>query len=92
MCIGDRCLVIFLTYDIKKCYLSYVFSFIYDILRRIPTFLERHSTFFRGGACDATSEIKSSDVTFNAACELSQSIGKTEFSSTAKIEQTLSHR
>ena len=29
---------------------------------------------------------------FNVACELSQPMGKTEFSSTAKTEQTLSHK
>ena len=34
---------------------------------------------------DITSEIQPSDVTFNAACELSQPMGKTQFSSTAKI-------
>ena len=29
--IGDRCLIIFLTYDIKNYYLSFVISFIFDI-------------------------------------------------------------
>ena len=33
---------------------------------------------------DVTSEIYSSEVTFNIECEMSQPIGKTEFSSTAK--------
>ena len=33
---------------------------------------------------DVTSEIQNSDITFNAPCELSQPIGKTEFSITAK--------
>ena len=33
---------------------------------------------------DVTSESKSSDVMFNVACELSHSMGMTEFSSTAK--------
>ena len=33
---------------------------------------------------DVTSEIKNSDVTLNVACELSQPMGKTEFSSIAK--------
>ena len=45
-----------------------------------------------GGISDVTSEIYNSDVTFKVACKLSQPIGKTEFSSIAKIEQTLSHR
>ena len=40
---------------------------------------------------DVISKIFSFVVTFNDACELSQSMGKTEFSSTAKTEQTLSH-
>ena len=57
------------------------FSFIYAILR---TFYERHSVPFRGSACDVTSEVQNSDVTFSVACGLSQCIGKTEFSSTAK--------
>ena len=39
-----------------------------------------------------SSEIWSSDIMFNIACELSQPMGKTEFSSTAKKEQTLSNR
>ena len=32
------------------------------------------------------------DVTFSVSCELSHPMGKTEFSSTATTEQTLSHR
>ena len=36
----------FFTYDIKICYLSFVISFIFDILRRITTFSERHLVFF----------------------------------------------
>ena len=39
----------FLNYDIKNYYLLSVISFIFDILRRITTFSERHSVFFRGG-------------------------------------------
>ena len=35
---------------------------------------------------DFISEINSSDVTFNAACEMSQPMGKTEFSSTTKTK------
>ena len=46
VCIGDRCLIIFFTYDIKNYYLSFVSSFIFDILRRITTFSERHSVYF----------------------------------------------
>ena len=38
---------------------------------------------FHGDVCDVTSEIQNSDVTFNIAYELSQPMGKTEFSSTA---------
>ena len=65
--------------DIKSYYLSFVISFNFDILRRITTF----SVFI--GWCKMTSLLKlSSDVTFNVACELSQPMGKTEFSSTAK--------
>ena len=30
-CIADQCLIIFLTYDIKNYYLSFVISFIFDI-------------------------------------------------------------
>ena len=33
---------------------------------------------------DVTSEIHSSDVTFNVGCELSQPMGKTEFSSATR--------
>ena len=38
----------FLTYmyDIKNYYLLFIISFIFDILRRITTFSERHSVFF----------------------------------------------
>ena len=39
----------FLTHDIKSYYLSFVISFIFDILRRTTGFSERHSDFFRGG-------------------------------------------
>ena len=45
-------------------------------------------TTFRVFSCgrkgDIISEIQSSDITYYAACELSQPTGKTEFSSTAK--------
>ena len=40
--------------------------------------------FSRWCKSDVTSKNKSSDVMFNVACELSQPIGKTGFSSTAK--------
>ena len=63
-------MIIFLSYDIKKCYLSFVISFIFDIERLITTFSERHAVFFVVVQNDVTSEIKSSDVTFNVACEL----------------------
>ena len=45
------------------------------------------------GEAKVTSLMKFSiDVMFNVACELSQPMGKTDFSSPLKIEQTLSHR
>ena len=50
---GDQCLIIFLTYDIKNCYLLSVIPFNFDILRfnfdilrHITTFFELHSVFF----------------------------------------------
>ena len=43
-------------YDIKVHYLSFVVSLIYDTLRRITAFYERHRVF-SGSACDVTSEI-----------------------------------
>ena len=43
---GDRCLIIFLTYGIKDYYIPFVISFVFDILRIITTFYERHSVFF----------------------------------------------
>ena len=46
---------------------------------------------FSGGHINGiTSEIKSSDFTLNIGCELSQPMGKTEFSSTTK-NKTLFH-
>ena len=65
VCIGNRCLIIFLTYDNIFFYLSF------DILRRITTFSEPHSVLFFFSfwyKSDVTSEIYSSDVTFNVAC------------------------
>ena len=79
---------------LKIYYSSFVVSLIFDILRRITTFSERHSFFFSWWRkSDVTSEIKRSDVIFNVACELSKPMDKIEFSRTAKqIEQTLSQR
>ena len=37
---------IFPTNDIENYKVSCVISFVYDILRRITTFFERHSVFF----------------------------------------------
>ena len=37
---------LFLTYDIKDYYISFVISFIYDILWRITAFYERRPVFF----------------------------------------------
>ena len=39
---------------------------------------------FHGSECDVASENYNSDVTFNVACVLSQPMGKTKFSSSAK--------
>ena len=39
---------------------------------------------FHHDACDVTNEMQSFDVTFIVACELSQPMGKTEFSSIPK--------
>ena len=64
MCIRDRYLIIFFTYDIKKILFIIRQFFHFDILRRITSFPESHSVFFA--------------VTFNVACELSQPMGKTE--------------
>ena len=47
---------------------------------------EHHLAFFVMACIE---RLYTTDVTFSVLCELSQSIGKTEFSSTAKIEQTL---
>ena len=80
MCIGGQYLIIFLTYDIKNYCLSYVNSLIFDILRRITAFADCHSVFFVVVQNDVTTEVF---VTFNVACELSQAMGKTEFSSNA---------
>ena len=44
--IGDRCLIIFLTYDIKSYYLSFIIFSIFDILHCITTFSECYSVFF----------------------------------------------
>ena len=69
-------MIIFLNNDIKNHLISFLISFIYDILRRITRVYERHSVFFRGTACDVTAEIQTSDVTFNVASELFQPMGK----------------
>ena len=78
VCIRDRCLTSFLTYGIINCYLLSVGSFIFDILRRITNFSERYLLFL------AVVQKWRHDVTINVACELSQPMGKTDFSSTAK--------
>ena len=62
----------FLPMTFKYVYLSFVISFIFDILRRITTVYERHSVFSWCCKNNVTSEIKSSDGTFNVACELYQ--------------------
>ena len=50
---------------------------------------ERHSAFF---VTARKERLLTTDVIFNASCVLSQPMDMTEFSSTAKIEQILSHR
>ena len=75
----------------KNCYLLSLIVFIFDILR-ITIFSERHSVFLAMVQNDVTTEIYSSEVIFNVTCELSNPMGRTEFSSMAKIEQSLSHR
>ena len=57
----------------------------------ITTLYERHLVFVVV-ISDVTSKIYNSDVIFNILYEMSQPMGKTEFSSTGKIEPTLSHR
>ena len=41
-CIGDRDLIIFLTYDMKNYYLSFVIPLLFNILRRITTIFACH--------------------------------------------------
>ena len=65
--------------ELKKKFISFIF----DILRRIATFSDRHSVFFVVVQSDVTSRIYSFDVTVNVACQLSQPVGKTEVSNTA---------
>ena len=79
----------FITYDIKISYILSVISFIFFTFY---VALPIHSVFFVVVQNDVTSEIKSSDVTFNVACELSQPMGKTNFPAPLKIEQILSRR
>ena len=43
---GDRCFIIFRTYDIKNYYLSFVPSLIFDIQRHITSVFKRHSFVF----------------------------------------------
>ena len=88
--IGDRCLNILLTYDIKNYYLLSVITFIFEILRRITIFTERHSVSPRW--CKVTSLLKFRVLMFYVNCELSHLMSKTEFTSTIKIKQTLTHR
>ena len=42
---GSASEIFFLTYNIKDYSISFVVSFIYDILRRITTFYEHQSVF-----------------------------------------------
>ena len=81
-CIGHRCLIIFLTYDIKN--VLFIISFIFDILCPIMTFSEHHSMFFV--VLHKWHHLWNFvfGVIFNVTRELSQPISKTEFSSTTK--------
>ena len=42
----SACLIIFLTYGIITYDLSFIISYIFDILRRVTTFSEFHSVLF----------------------------------------------
>ena len=57
VCIGDRCFLFFLTYDIKNYYLSFVVSFRFDILRHITIFSERIRCFRGAAKNDVSPEI-----------------------------------
>ena len=46
VCFGDRCLIIFLTYVIKKYYLSFDICSIFDSIHRITSFPERYTVFY----------------------------------------------
>ena len=77
-------MIIFLTHDIKNFiyYLSFLsFLTFFAIKRFFPNVIQ---CFTLWCISDVTSEIQSSDVMFNVGCELSQPMGKTEFSSKAK--------
>ena len=72
--------------DIKICYLAFVTSFIFDILRRLTTLYERHSVFFV--VAHVTSLLKFRILPSLLTSRVSLI---TDFSSTAKIiDQTLS--
>ena len=85
--------IIFLTYDIKICYLSLVISFIFDILRHITTFLPNAIRCFSWW-CKMMSLIKfrvlTSFLTLRVSCLSLWS--RQNFLAPLKIEQTLSHR
>ena len=80
---NSRSALFFLPMSLKLLFIIRNF-FYFDILRRITTFPNAIRSFSWWCKSDVTSEIYSSDVTFSIACELSQPMGKTEFSSTAK--------
>ena len=77
-------MIMFLTCDTKSYYISvvlfYFFTF-YVALRPFPKVILCFPWWCKSGVI---SESSNSDDTFNVACELSQPLGKTEFSSTAK--------
>ena len=74
----------FLTYGMKKVihYTSFISVLTFYVSKRhFPNVIRCLSRWCKS---DVTSEIETSDVMFNIACELSQPMGKTKFSSTAK--------
>ena len=92
MCIRDQCLSIFflsMTLKIIIYHLSFLSFLTFYVAQRPFANVILCFSWWRKN--DIASEIKSSDVTFNAACKLSQPIGKTEFPAPLKIEQILSH-
>ena len=90
--IGYRCLIIFLTYDVKDYKISFIISFIYDILRRKTAFYECDSVFFV--VAHVTSLLKFRILTslLKSCVSCLSPWAKQNFPAPPNIEQTLSHR